>query len=311
MSFFSTIFSSNGAVYFTLEHESLRRRNRAMNISTSNDIAEKEANITLSDNALISAIHWHRHTHTDTLSISLLWKRAKTIAITRTKTTRTISHARNRHLIVPSRTSERRRTKEAAEATRRNCTGWYKTNWSVEWRETIEQRSEMTSRIPRWISRQGEERKEQNDRPIDSMIDLSSVDPMVDNTWEISTSLMIIKWNESSQKRRENEKMSIRPTMMTIRLIIRFLLSRRHTVKSTRQWDEAEAAMLTLSSWKISLQLQDEPLRQIRTIGPKRVKDSWWSKQKTRRDRNLIVSIRSCDSSRRSISLVSWHLFVD
>ena len=75
--------------------------------------------------------------------------------------------------------------------------------------------------------------------------------------------------------------------------------------------------MLTLSSWKISLQLQDEALRQIRTIGPNRVKDSWWSnwnrmiflimkKTKARQDdRNLIVSIRSCD---RTVLLISGQL---
>jgi hypothetical protein len=57
----------------------------------------KGVNYTFSDNAFISAINLHTY-------------RMKTTAAT--KTTSTISHARNRHLIGPSRTSRRRGKKE-------------------------------------------------------------------------------------------------------------------------------------------------------------------------------------------------------
>ena len=53
----------------------------------------KGVNYTFSDNALISAINLHTY-------------RTKTTAAA--KTTTMISHARNRHLIGPSRTSRRR-----------------------------------------------------------------------------------------------------------------------------------------------------------------------------------------------------------
>jgi hypothetical protein len=76
---------------------------------------EKGVNYTFSDNALISAINLHTHTH-----------RTKTTAAT--KTASTISHARNRHLIVPSRTSRQRFKKE--KKMKEICTDWYKTNWS-------------------------------------------------------------------------------------------------------------------------------------------------------------------------------------
>ena len=46
---------------------------------------------------------------------------------------------------------------------------------------------------------------------------------MVDNTWEISMSLMIIEWNESSQKRIEKKKMNIRPLVLIMIIIIHFI----------------------------------------------------------------------------------------
>jgi hypothetical protein len=58
---------------------------------------KKGVNYTFPDNALISAINLHTH-------------RTKTTAAT--KTTSMISHARNRHLIGPSRTSRQRCKKE-------------------------------------------------------------------------------------------------------------------------------------------------------------------------------------------------------
>ena len=255
----------------------------------------------------------------------MLWKRAKTIAITTTKTTSTISHARNRHLIVPSRTSGRRRTKEEEEATSERIvqadTRQIDQSNDEKRLSNARARREMTIRIPRWISSEG--KSKMTGRSLEWLI-YRQWTPMVDNTWEISTSLMIIKWNESSQKRIEKKKMNIRP-MMIMMMISRFLLARRHTVKSTRQWDEeAEAAMLTLSSWKISLQLQDEALRQIRTIGPNRVKDSWWSNwnrmiflltKKTKGTRQDEMDIwlfpSAAVTAQNCWYLVSWHLFVD
>lgn len=149
--------------------------------------------------------------------------RTKTTAAART----TISHARNRHLIVPWRTSrwrckKRRRRKKMKDIS----THWYKTNWSSSYErqwsnaDIIGQWRFMTCGHFDWTSPQLVRMRKR----IGSLRDWSLSDNDGDgSTWENSFFFpqRVIKWSESSQQCMETSKWTSSSSSSSIRDILR------------------------------------------------------------------------------------------